>query len=172
MPIVPGDPAVNHSCATLRRAIVALTLAIGGAVALAAGCGGPSTSSPPTGPSTSVPEDDATKFERERLQGRWVMIDSERDGKKLEPGGSQRVVFEGNTMTWKDSSHSFAKTFRLDPQPTPKQIDFTSISEETKGLRGYGIYELDGDRLKLCMNSKDRPTSSRRRRGRTGCSGS
>lgn len=109
-------------------------------------------------------EDDAAKGDREKLQGTWVFVAFERDGKKMEHGPS-KVIFDGDKMTWKDEFKSFAKTFRLDPGHTPKRIDFKSISEETKGLPAYGIYEWEADMLKLCMDSNQRPTTFETKRG-------
>jgi hypothetical protein len=125
---------MTHVRTTPRRAAVALALVTAAAMDVPAGCGGPSapsSSSTQSGPSISYREDDAARLDQERLQGTWVLVALERDGKKLEPGIPEQVIFEGNTMTWKNPSSSFAKSFRLNPGGTPKQIDFTSISEET-----------------------------------------
>jgi uncharacterized protein (TIGR03067 family) len=121
-----------------------------------AGCSSRSNGPAPSQVSTVVAP--ATKGEWEKLQGTWVMVAFERDGKKVEPS-SGTVIFDGDTMTWKDRFSSFAKTFRLDPDFEPKRIDTKTISDGTNGLPGYGVYELDGDTLKLCLDSNERPIS-------------
>src|SRR5205823_12704263 len=40
--------------------------------------------------------------------------------------------------------------YHLDPSKSPKQIDFTILGEVKK--TGLGIYQLDGDTLKLCLS--------------------
>jgi len=42
-------------------------------------------------------------------------------------------------------------TYTLSPEKSPKQIDFTIETGADKGKTQLGIYEIDGDRLKLCI---------------------
>ena len=57
-------------------------------------------------------------------------------------------------------------TFKLDPAKSPAQIDLVSLFERDKGKTFQGIYELNGDTLKLCLSRKegDRPRSFTPRR--------
>jgi uncharacterized protein (TIGR03067 family) len=49
------------------------------------------------------------------------------------------------------------KVKTLDPTKTPKAIDFEITSGTYKGVVYLGIYELDGDTLRICFAMPDRP---------------
>jgi uncharacterized protein (TIGR03067 family) len=68
---------------------------------------------------------------------------------------SQRVIFDGNSVTFHSPPGNDQEgRFRLDSTKKPKQFD---LSDEEKG-----IYELEGDTLKLCWDheakTNGRPT--------------
>ena len=50
---------------------------------------------------------------------------------------------------------------KLDPAATPKAMDITGTDGPNKGKTLLAIYELDGDRLKICydLSGKNRPTA-------------
>jgi uncharacterized protein (TIGR03067 family) len=55
-------------------------------------------------------------------------------------------------------------SFKLDPAKRPKAIDLAVSDEQDKGKIGHGIYDLDGDRLKICFPQdanaeNERPTA-------------
>jgi uncharacterized protein (TIGR03067 family) len=45
----------------------------------------------------------------------------------------------------------FKERFKLDPARKPKQIDLTSLDGEAPKGNVLGLYEIDGDTLKLCF---------------------
>ena len=51
-------------------------------------------------------------------------------------------------------------TQKLDPSKSPKTIDVTMTEGPSKGTVMLGIYEIDGDTLKVCFDphGKKRPT--------------
>jgi RNA polymerase sigma-70 factor (ECF subfamily) len=64
----------------------------------------------------------------------------------------EKVVFANDQMTlfWSDKKpRDF--TFSIDPKKTPKAIDLTALRGVHKGKVNHGIYQLDGDGLKLCF---------------------
>src|SRR5262245_43113599 len=104
------------------------------------------------------------------LQGTWTIVasfdlDGKRvpikDGQKGPPFGSGTIVFEAARGVFKDL-HGKGRhqefTFTVDSAPKPKQIDFKD-APTGKDL-WLGIYQTDGDTLKLCFGktSKGRPT--------------
>jgi uncharacterized protein (TIGR03067 family) len=51
--------------------------------------------------------------------------------------------------------------FKIDPAEKPKAIDLTVPTDQAKGKTGHGIYELDGDRWKLCFPQDDNEATER-----------
>ena len=104
------------------------------------------------------------KKELDRLQGTWVMESLEIDGQVLPEDKIKgtTLVIKGDRYIVKVKDQSFETTFKLDPAKKPKAIDMyfaTSPAEAPKLAKG--IYELDGDTLKLCRYQapeKARPT--------------
>ena len=90
------------------------------------------------------------------FQGVWEVVSAEWDGDKLpaEDAKSMTFTFKGDKFvgTIKGKAEK-EETFTLASGKKPKWIDMTPKS--------VGIYELDGDRLKIRLNrdSSDRPTT-------------
>ena len=66
--------------------------------------------------------------------------------------------------------------FKIDPAKMPKAIDLCVPTDQDKGKTGHGIYELEGDRWKLCFPqddnaAKERPTSFKSEAGSRSASG-
>jgi uncharacterized protein (TIGR03067 family) len=106
-------------------------------------------------------DDDAVKKEKEALKGKWTIVSVERDGKAVDmwKDGVRLVEGDNYTLTTKDGD-SFKGTFTVDPAKVPKAIDFSPTGGQYKGKTLRGIYEIDGDMLKICFAEpdKDRPT--------------
>src|SRR4051794_21196697 len=78
---------------------------------------------------------DGPKDDSERLQGSWVMVSLEIDGETSpdEQVTSGRLVVEGNRYTPTFAGKAYPETFTLDPDRTPKAIDFTFTDGPRKG---------------------------------------
>ena len=63
-------------------------------------------------------------------------------------------------LTMKEKVATYKGTFSIDPSKKPKTIDVKFREGPEKGNTSLGIYELDGDDLKLCLSvtTKERPT--------------
>jgi uncharacterized protein (TIGR03067 family) len=91
------------------------------------------------------------------LQGTWKLVTVEREGESaLQPERQPRLVFKGD-----DATHGGEKvaTVTADAAASPKIIDWR-FSEPDRTLEG--IYSIDGDTLKICLNTqtegaKERP---------------
>jgi uncharacterized protein (TIGR03067 family) len=103
-----------------------------------------------------VPERDPVT-DRERLQGAWVAVSGEFQGRPLTADQFQRMslVFTGGSarITMPNGSEGEG-TFKLDPTQTPKEIDVIRGDDH---LGMLGIYALDGDRLRVCMGDPGEP---------------
>jgi RNA polymerase sigma-70 factor (ECF subfamily) len=109
-------------------------------------------------------DDNPTKSDEEKLQGTWPALSIEGAGGKSEGKGSEadlfkliitqkNIVFEGAL----GQNNGAAKgTIKLDATKHPKEMDM-----EIEQGKLLGIYELDGDTLKICLNKlgvDERPT--------------
>jgi uncharacterized protein (TIGR03067 family) len=92
-----------------------------------------------------------TKTDNDRLQGTWLLVDlqmgSQRgeEWKNFESVRRMKWTFKGDKITIRDMKEGEA-TFRLDSSENPRTIDLT-MGGETR----YGIYELDGNTLRVCF---------------------
>jgi len=73
---------------------------------------------------------------------------------------ARKLVFRKN-LTYaaldKDGTELWAGTFDLDPTATPKVWDHRSNEVAKKGGDALGIYELDGDNLRLLASAAPGP---------------
>jgi uncharacterized protein (TIGR03067 family) len=106
---------------------------------------------------------EAAKKDLAALQGKWVMVALEVDG-KLVPEDKIKdtfLIIKDNTYTTEVKGKSHETTFTLDPAKKPKAIDmvFTEGDKKDRVLRG--IYMIEGDTLKVCRGlqpDQERPT--------------
>lgn len=90
------------------------------------------------------------KSDLQQLQGTWILVRLERDGKALPDNEvpKTKLTVGGNKYTTKEekSAVGFGEVIELNQSAKPKTIDFKF--SETIGEKG--IYLLDGDTLKIC----------------------
>jgi uncharacterized protein (TIGR03067 family) len=103
------------------------------------------------------PAEAGSKKDLAALQGSWALVSVERDGEVQEfTERPFRWVIKGAGVRY--GGQPLAE-LALDPLTTPKNIELTFL----KPKRVYeGVYTLDGDTLKICVNRqtegvKDRP---------------
>jgi uncharacterized protein (TIGR03067 family) len=104
-------------------------------------------------------KEDAKK-DLKKFQGQWVAVSVELNGKAVpdEAVKSVKVTVKGNKVTIKEGDMTSEGKFTLDPTKKPKQIDGTA-KEGDKEVKTIGIYEFDGDKVKICyaLAGKERP---------------
>jgi RNA polymerase sigma factor (sigma-70 family) len=125
-------------------------------VAAARGEGG--EDAPKTPPTKDA---DKPKTDQERLQGTWEFVAAaeggltiKRETLKKEDAQWKTITFTGDRMRSVNlntggNEVEFHQRFTLDPSRKPKTIDLTALDGEVKGQVILGLYELDGDVLKL-----------------------
>ena len=104
---------------------------------------------------------DDPKKDAERLEGTWLVVESERNGQKQpeEQTKKLKMIFNKDRYIIQVDENTKEATFTIDPTKKPKTIDVVPLDGEDKGKTIPGIYMLDGDKLKLCFADKtpDRP---------------
>jgi uncharacterized protein (TIGR03067 family) len=84
--------------------------------------------------------------DQQKIQGTWTLVSVERNGKPLPDEVIQHIklIFAGDKLTTQSKDRKTEGTFKLDSNKTPKEIDL-----DMDGHIGKGIYQLDGDNLKI-----------------------
>jgi uncharacterized protein (TIGR03067 family) len=105
---------------------------------------------------------EATMKEIDKFQGTWKLESLEMDGKKAPEDAfkNSRLIIKGDQFTWNDGTVAYKGTFKVDVSKKPKTIDITFTEGPEKGNTIVGIYELEGDTYKVCLNvinRKERP---------------
>jgi uncharacterized protein (TIGR03067 family) len=109
---------------------------------------------------------DALRQEQERLQGAWVVAAVEKQGKPVPAEewtsglASRQWVFHGDRVVCASGDHRVEASYRLGCFTQPKTIDFTPTSGPEQGKRLRGVYDLQPEALRVCLNSSagKRPT--------------
>ncbi len=112
---------------------------------------------------------DSPEGDLKQFQGTWVLVgggDSPDSAESKEGArkADARLVVEGEKFTTTSAEMvTYKGTIKLDPTKTPKEYDSTY----TDGRHLKGIYELDGDNLRLCFaaSGRDRPTAFKAKQG-------
>jgi len=101
---------------------------------------------------TGAAGQDKGKTDKDKIQGKWLPVSLEKGGIKApeEEYKKVKLAFTGDKITVVEDAREMAVTFKLDPAKKPKQIDVTE-SRNGKDEVHEGIYELDGDKLKICF---------------------
>jgi uncharacterized protein (TIGR03067 family) len=117
------------------------------------------------------PKDIAVQ-DRNRLAGHWKIADDTKRTEKTATKDGQYIglVFTDNRLTLKTArGESFEATYTLKPDEKPKQITIRPRMGPDEAKTLYGIYELKGDRLRICWseNKEQRPRELKAQGGRT-----
>jgi uncharacterized protein (TIGR03067 family) len=96
---------------------------------------------------------DASKEDQEKLRGVWAFASSERDGKQERSESEDALELEFAAESFRFHLPAGARhpqPYRLDPDAKPKGIDWLAGGKHGPSEPLLGIYELEGDTLKIC----------------------
>ncbi|VTR95127.1 sigma-70 family rna polymerase sigma factor : RNA polymerase sigma factor, sigma-70 family OS=Singulisphaera acidiphila (strain ATCC BAA-1392 / DSM 18658 / VKM B-2454 / MOB10) GN=Sinac_7487 PE=4 SV=1: Sigma70_r2: Sigma70_r4_2 [Gemmata massiliana] len=104
------------------------------------------------------------KEDKEIFQGAWSIVEASASGKHqaIEISKEQVWVFTGDRLViYYDDKSRVEMSYEIDPKQKPKAIDLSPVGEREKGYVFKGIYELDGDRLKVYYSRNIAPDAKR-----------
>jgi len=108
---------------------------------------------------------DEVKKELARFEGtwKWVSLESEKEKLSADALKDPRLKLTGDkfVVTGENAENAvMSGTFKVDPTKKPKTIDVTFSDGPQKGKTFLGIYELEEDIYKVCVDpeGKSRPT--------------
>jgi uncharacterized protein (TIGR03067 family)/prepilin-type processing-associated H-X9-DG protein len=89
------------------------------------------------------------KDEIDLFQGSWTVVSASKDGQEVpeEIRKELKMSFAGKKITISIMGMDIKGEITLDPSKSPKHID---IMFEGKDEKGYGIYKVEGDTIKIC----------------------
>ena len=100
------------------------------------------------------------KKEQEKFEGTWSLVKIT-GGKGPRKDKETRVIFKGDKITFKSGTESDEATYSVDPTKKPKAFNLHIVKDDKK-VTFKGIYEFDGDTLKICQFDDDKKSMESR----------
>jgi uncharacterized protein (TIGR03067 family) len=92
--------------------------------------------------------------EWKKLEGTWKIVILDSDGERFKGGfGSfDCIVIEKRKLVVKGAERTQEwGTLTIDPSTSPKLMDLKEAAAAAKGNTAEGIYQLEGERLQICL---------------------
>jgi len=92
----------------------------------------------------------------ELLQGTWTVTEVTMDGQPMPDGmvGGFQVAIAGDRFTSSGVGEEFNGTLVIDEKARPRRLDMRFTTGPQKGTVNLCIYELKGDRLRMCIATR------------------
>lgn len=99
----------------------------------------------------------ATTVDSGRLQGEWTATAAECNGRPATDIIGHQLSFHGSRFDVRDADGRCLHhgTFRKDPTQEPPAIDFHHTKGSLTGSTWKGIFQRNGETLKICDNAAD-----------------
>jgi uncharacterized protein (TIGR03067 family) len=112
-------------------------------------------------PNATVSTDEAT-LDQKQMQGTWEVVEVVDNGAAAPKDSLAKLSVEvrENQMRFKGPEGVRELIFTLNPSTQPKAMDATPADGPKQGKMLRGIYEVQGDSLKVCLvhlDDKERP---------------
>jgi RNA polymerase sigma factor (sigma-70 family) len=106
---------------------------------------------------TASPDADRPKVDLDvkNIQGTWAVVSAEQDGKEAPAEAIKdfAVLITADKIAFSPNGENRQASYKLDPKKDPKVIEMTPLDGPAKGKTLHGLYALEGDRLKLCLQN-------------------
>jgi uncharacterized protein (TIGR03067 family) len=103
--------------------------------------------------------DDKTKKDEDAIQGSWSVVNFVGTGKELDEDVRKQLTIafkEGAMEVLVNGKSDETYGFKLDSSKKPRHIDILEKKDGKEAAPALlGIYEIDGDTLKICWNKED-----------------
>ena len=108
--------------------------------------------------------------ELKKLEGTWEFDSAVSNGDKAPAEELKKmkvIIGDGKIKVQQGDQVLDEMPFKISVDATPKNIDVTNTQGDKKGKEELGIYELDGDTLKICSSNpgEKRPTAFESKEG-------
>lgn len=94
------------------------------------------------------------------IEGEWSMAECLRDGQPLDKmmlNYGKRVAKQGETATYFGPQLFSKAKYTVDDSVTPKAIDYYHTEGQLAGQHQLGIYEVEGDRIRMSFAAPGQP---------------
>jgi uncharacterized protein (TIGR03067 family) len=90
------------------------------------------------------------------LQGTWTITTLELEGEPMPAAMLENacIAIQGNRFTTTGMGAEYAGTLKLDASANPRRLDMKFDTGHARGTINLGIYELKGNKLKLCLATR------------------
>ncbi|MBL8174832.1 MAG: TIGR03067 domain-containing protein, partial [Bryobacterales bacterium] len=87
------------------------------------------------------------------LEGKWAFRSLEIDGQPVPPAAlsASALLIDGDRFRMESPEGSYEGIFTIDVEATPHRIDIDFVEGPEAGNRVEGLFDLDGDRFRLCL---------------------
>ena len=106
---------------------------------------------------TILAADNKPSGDSSHIQGRWDIVSCLDAGTPQPVPGLQVVITADKFSFQMNKEQTVAFKYVLDETKKPKTIDTSHEVDPGRPLTQFGIYSLEGDTLKLCLESAGRP---------------
>lgn len=87
------------------------------------------------------------------MEGTWEFETLEVDGNTISPSmlSRSRILMDGDRFRTESPEADYEGVFTIDVEAEPATIDIEFVAGPEAGNWSYGIFELDGDSLRICL---------------------
>jgi uncharacterized protein (TIGR03067 family) len=104
---------------------------------------------------TRSPVELAVQKEVGRMQGTWQVVSLNQEGETQPLAGplaKLQIIVRGDSRTARSGEVVYAQArYRIDPWAEPPAIDVLITQGASRGQTMLGVYELDGDQMRVCL---------------------